>query len=129
MKTYWCSLLALTALAAAGAGAQRIEISSESLGSVVVEPIGGTAGAPTVPAPASRTSGERGTGVDLGIRRNADGTLYDALDPNQNPAAAPGAVGGTEPGRAPATTVFPNMAPAPAPGAANPAGAVAAPER
>ena len=34
------------------------------------------------------------TGVDLGIRRNLDDTLYDALDPRQNPAAATGSIPG-----------------------------------
>lgn len=59
--------------ALAPATAQRIEISSESLGTVVVTPapIAGTA--PTqVRIPAQ-------SGIDLGLRRNPDGSLRDPL--------------------------------------------------
>ncbi len=73
----------LAALACA-AGAQTIEISSPSIGTVTVrpQPIG------KQPAQRAARSDERNAGVDLGIRRNRDGSLYDALDPRQNPAAS-----------------------------------------
>ncbi|MEP7209115.1 MAG: hypothetical protein ABI920_19445 [Casimicrobiaceae bacterium] len=76
-----------TALAglAVTAHAQRIEISSPSLGTVVVTPapISGSAASGRQVAGAPRA----GNGVDLGLRRNPDGSLYDSLDPRQHPAA------------------------------------------
>ena len=72
---------------AATASAQPIEISSQSIGTVVVTPPPIN---PTGPRPAAARAGRgNGNGVDLGIRRNRDGSLYDPLDRGQNPAAAP----------------------------------------
>ena len=68
------------------ATAQRMEITSQSIGTVVMTPPPIN---PNGPAPAATAPTGRGNGVDLGIRRNRDGSLYDALDPAQNPAAAP----------------------------------------
>lgn len=83
--------LAITALALAltsAAAAQQIEISSPSIGTVVVTP---RTIPDTAPRTVTRANGRGRTGVDLGIRRRADGSLYDPLDPAQNPAAATGA--------------------------------------
>ena len=88
------SRLTLTAVSLAMAGtvaAQRIEISSPSLGTVVVTP---TAVNDRGTRSVARTNAPRRTGVDLGIKRRADGSLYDALDPAQNPAAATGSTAG-----------------------------------
>jgi hypothetical protein len=75
----------LLALCAGGATAQTIEITSPSIGTVKVRP-----------EPISKARTQQGAvrtapasaGVDFGLRRNRDGSLYDALDPRQNPAAA-----------------------------------------
>ena len=103
MKPRYLAILVgnVAAMLALASTAQTIEISSPTLGTVKVRPapiakatpksatssarIGNAAasGARTVnAAPSSR-------GVVLGIRRNRDGSLYDPLDPRQNPAAAP----------------------------------------
>jgi hypothetical protein len=75
----------LLALCAGVAIAQTIEISSPSIGTVKVrpEPIAKA----RTPQGTVRTAPAR-AGVDFGLRRNRDGSLYDALDPRQNPAAA-----------------------------------------
>lgn len=72
---------------AAAAQAQRIEISSESLGTVIVTP-------PPIPNARPGTRTARGqNGIDFGLRRRADGSLYDPLDPRQN-STGTSAVGG-----------------------------------
>ena len=81
-------VIALAAVSSA-ASAQRIEISSDSIGTVVVTPpamSSGSAVSPIVNDAGNRNRGR--TGVDLGVQRRRDGSLYDPLDPNQNPAAA-----------------------------------------
>jgi len=97
MKREACvSAIAIALGCSVGAAAQTIEISSASLGTIVVTPPpinakGGSSPA-TVPrsarARAVTATGAGRTGVDLGVRRRHDGTLYDPLDPAQNPAAA-----------------------------------------
>lgn len=89
MKTAARIAILLPLVVCGGASAQRIEISSESIGTVVVTPpaverSGNAARTATVP----RARNSQRTGVDLGIQRRRDGSLYDALDPAQNPAAA-----------------------------------------
>ncbi|MEO5700176.1 MAG: hypothetical protein ABIS17_04790 [Casimicrobiaceae bacterium] len=68
------------------AQAQRIEISSQSLGTVVVTPAPISGSAST--GRQAGTSPRARNGVDFGLRRNPDGSLYDPLDPRQNPPAA-----------------------------------------
>ncbi len=88
--------VAVTMGSAACAMAQSIELSSQSIGTVIVSPGAGVTPS-SIPARNSavvRTVPSDRTGVDLGIRRNLDGTLYDALDPRQNPAAATGSIPG-----------------------------------
>ncbi len=91
------SAMAIGLALSVGAAAQSIEISSPTLGSVVVTPpaIQGTLGGDPAVAETrnvrERSVGadaRRGNGVDLGVRRRSDGSLYDPLDPTQNPATA-----------------------------------------
>ena len=70
------SIIAVTLAAAMGAAAQQIEISSPSIGTVVVTAprINGTATpASGTQAARNRANARGGTGVDLGIQRRADG--------------------------------------------------------
>ncbi len=75
--------LLATGLALGMAGtavAQRIEISSESLGTVVVTPR-------PISGPGSDAGkGRISNGVDFGLHRRPDGSLYDPLAPRQNAA-------------------------------------------
>jgi len=83
------SIVIALAAASTAASAQRIEISSDSIGTVVVTPpamSSGSAASPSVNDAGDRNRGR--SGVDLGVQRRRDGSLYDPLDPNQNPAAA-----------------------------------------
>ncbi|MDQ6621421.1 MAG: hypothetical protein M3Z31_17305 [Pseudomonadota bacterium] len=94
------------------AAAQRMEISSESIGTVVVTPSAIGAGSQRNTARVNPVGTGQRSGVDLGIVRRKDGTLYDALDPAQNPAAAsaasPNAGNGSTPaGRAPQSAAAP----------------------
>ena len=88
--------VAVTMGSAACAMAQTIEISSDSIGTMVVAPspnsTSSTVRRGTREATVSRTLTSGQNGVDLGIQRNPDGTLFDALDPRKNPAAANGGV-------------------------------------
>jgi len=74
------AIAAVSAAAATGSFAQNIEITSPSVGTVVVTPppINGAS------AQGNLTAGR--TGVDLGVQRRPDGSLYDPLAPAQNPA-------------------------------------------
>lgn len=87
MKALGSLILAAAAFAITGSvAAQRIEISSPSIGTVVVTP---PATGDAATRTGARTTNARGrSGVDLGIQRRADGSLYDPLDPSQNAAAA-----------------------------------------
>jgi hypothetical protein len=89
------SAMAIGLAFSVGAAAQTIEISSPTLGSVVVTPpaiqgtMGGDPGVGAARNVRERSVGEdarRGNGIDLGVRRRSDGSLYDPLDPTQNPA-------------------------------------------
>ena len=99
------------------AAAQRIEITSQSIGTVVMTPPPIN---PNGPAPAATAPTGRGNGVDLGIRRNRDGSLYDALDPAQNPAAAPAPDAAAANAQANGNVAVPTT---PLPGTANPGAA------